>query len=380
MYFSKSTQDRAINHEFEKSVTLSVIMPFFNTNKEDLKMAIDSVSSQTYKDYELILVDDGSRDEVGKFCEELIKDFPFAKVVHISNSGPSTARNIGLSYAKGKYVYFMDSDDIIEPIAFEIVVAEMKKGYDLVSFNYVRENIYGHIIRKTAYPDQVLHFSNLDDKLNFLVSKFLNYEFGWEGWNRFYRKDIIDRYHISYVGSSRIGEDMCFCFCYLMHAQSYRIIDNVLYHYIKREETLSAKAKKINNFPVFESMFLYVDAFMKNTLPYKNIQKYLPTCILSIFFEMEVSSLRAEGCSDESIGSIAHKSLKMGTFKLINDFVKSKEVHQVLNTGMSLKLKYDMSLILHKGNDIKVLPRYVLYQAYFCVRKCYFLLKNVLFK
>lgn len=375
MSFSKSTQNRAKNNELEKSVTLSVIMPFYNTKREDLKMAVDSVLSQTYKDFELILVNDGSCDDVGNFCEELINDLSFVQVVHIPNSGPSTARNIGLSYAKGKYVYFMDSDDVVEPHAFELVVAEMDKGYDMVSFNYVRENAKGQVLRQSTCSTQIIHFDNLDDKFNFLLSKFLNYEFGWEGWNRFYRKDIIDRYHISYVVNSRIGEDMCFCLCYLIHAQSYRILDKVLYHYIKREETLSAKAKKVNNFPVFESMFLYVDAFVKNSLPSMEIKRYIPACIFIIFIAMEISSLRVEGYSDKEIGSIAHKFLKSESIQLIDDFIKSKEINRVLGRGMSLKLKYDMSLILYHESYVKVLPHYILYQAYFFSRKYYYLLK-----
>lgn len=380
MSFSKSTQDRSINQELEKSVTLSVIMPFFNTKTDDLKMAIDSVLSQTYKDFELILVNDGSSDDVGNFCERLINNLPFVKVVRIPNSGPSTARNVGLSYAKGKYVYFMDSDDIVEPNAFESVIAEMDKGYDMVSFNYVRENVNGHVLRQSAYSEQIVHFSNLDDKFNFLVSEFLNYELGWEGWNRFYRKDIIDRYHISYVINSRIGEDMCFCLCYLMHVQSYRILGNVLYHYIKRETTLSAKAKGHNNFPVFESMFLYVETFLKKSFPFVKIQDSILASIFVKFIGMEISSLRAERYSEKEIGSIAHRSLKNESIKLIDNFIKSKEVNYILGRGMSLKLKYDMSLILYHESCVKVLPHYILYQAYYFSRKYYCLLKKVVGK
>lgn len=113
---------------------LSIIIPIYNSENY-LDDCISSILNQTYKDYELILVDDGSKDSSGHLCDKYAKANPERiRVVHKTNGGASTARNVGLDVAQGHYIGFVDSDDIISPRMFEILMETISESdCDIVS-------------------------------------------------------------------------------------------------------------------------------------------------------------------------------------------------------------------------------------------------------
>ena len=92
---------------------ISVIIPVYNV-EDYIRQSIDSVLNQTYKNLEIILVDDGSKDNSGKICDEYKNVDERIKVIHKINSGVSSARNVGIDIATGKYIMFLDSDDFLE--------------------------------------------------------------------------------------------------------------------------------------------------------------------------------------------------------------------------------------------------------------------------
>ena len=100
---------------------LSIIIPIYNV-KNFLPETLENVLTQIFKDFELILVDDGSTDGSGEICDIFAKKDSRVKVIHKENGGVSTARNTGVEAAQGKYIGFVDSDDLIEPNMFEILV------------------------------------------------------------------------------------------------------------------------------------------------------------------------------------------------------------------------------------------------------------------
>ncbi|MBR6909457.1 MAG: glycosyltransferase family 2 protein, partial [Lachnospiraceae bacterium] len=100
---------------------INVIIPVYNIQKEYLKRCIDSVLAQTYKDIEIILVDDGSSDGSGDVCDEYASLNANVKAFHKENGGSSSARNIGIKEASGEYIGFVDSDDYIEPDMYEVL-------------------------------------------------------------------------------------------------------------------------------------------------------------------------------------------------------------------------------------------------------------------
>lgn len=119
----------------ENNGLISVIIPVYNVEKY-LRECIDSVLNQTYKCYEIILVDDGSTDSSGKICDEYAQAYDNVRVIHKENSGPSATRNAGFTYAQGEYVYFLDSDDYIVPIALKTLInTSVENNADIVFFD-----------------------------------------------------------------------------------------------------------------------------------------------------------------------------------------------------------------------------------------------------
>lgn len=105
---------------------ISVIIPVYNVENY-LRCCVDSVLAQTFQEYEILLVDDGSKDSSGKICDDYAQNNNKICVIHKSNQGPSHTRNVGIENAKGEYVYFLDSDDYIIPECLEILYANIVK-------------------------------------------------------------------------------------------------------------------------------------------------------------------------------------------------------------------------------------------------------------
>ena len=141
----------------DNQALISVIIPVYNVENY-LRECIESVLNQTFRDFEVILVDDGSTDSSGDICDEYVEKDERVTVIHQKNGGLSVARNTGLSEANGKYVYFLDSDDYISENALATLlnIAENDSSdivfFDAVSFtdtddftvhqNYIRKNKY----------------------------------------------------------------------------------------------------------------------------------------------------------------------------------------------------------------------------------------------
>ena len=106
---------------------VSIIVPVYNVENY-LKECIDSILMQTYKNIEVILINDGSSDSSGKLCDEYKEKDIRIKVVHKTNGGLSDARNLGLDICKGEYISFVDSDDYVSPIFVEIYMQAMQEG------------------------------------------------------------------------------------------------------------------------------------------------------------------------------------------------------------------------------------------------------------
>ena len=118
-------------------IAITVVIPVYNVEKHLVK-CIQSVLKQTFKDYEIILVDDGSTDESGKICDEYVQKYPFVSVIHQENKGLGGARNTGIKAAKGEYILFLDSDDYIDAELLEICYSKVKKyDCDMVLFDLI---------------------------------------------------------------------------------------------------------------------------------------------------------------------------------------------------------------------------------------------------
>lgn len=172
---------------------ISVIVPVYNVEKY-LHRCVDSILEQTFTDFELLLIDDGSKDKSGVICDDYVRKDKRVRVFHKANGGVSSARNVGLNKALGEYITFIDADDYFIENTFSAFLFD--KGYDLIQ---IPRND-GSFIK--TYSQDI----ECDNNADFLRFTYRNFYF--ECWGRFYKREII--------GDSRfderitIGEDLLF--------------------------------------------------------------------------------------------------------------------------------------------------------------------------
>lgn len=215
---------------------ISIIVPVYNTEKY-LPKCIESILSQTYTNYELILVDDGSSDRCPGICDEYADKDTRIKVIHKENGSVSSARNSGLSIAKGMFVMFMDSDDYYaqDHALQKLVQQQSEQDADLVCFSYSKEDANGHFsevkINKGYYEDSsfesamLLAFPGLNctpNKTEYLTVSVVN---------KVYKRKIINDNQLTFDETLRKAEDLIFNFSYLMVCKNIVNIDECLYVY-----------------------------------------------------------------------------------------------------------------------------------------------------
>lgn len=210
---------------------ISVIIPVYNA-QERLALSIESVLKQTYKEFELILVDDGSRDDSAKICDDYEKLDPRVVVIHQENKRVSAARNRGLAAARGDYITFVDADDTIEPEAFEKSMEIFKEqAVDLVIlgmyFDYYQEgklqkSQQRSIDRQICFDVKAIqpYFFDLANQ-NYLVSI----------WNKVIRAEIIKENKLFFEVDMSILEDFKFVLDVLEKSQSLCASPQAYYHY-----------------------------------------------------------------------------------------------------------------------------------------------------
>ena len=224
--------------------TVSVIVPVYNV-EEYLPRCIDSVLNQTYRDFELILVDDGSPDNCGTICDEYAAKDLRIRVIHKKNGGVAAARNSALDIAQGQYIAFCDSDDIWDTTLLQTAIQALATtNADIVHFNY-REVENGQIVKAKHFLPGVFELAGSENKRNYLVSILLSHQHGWELWDRLFRRDIIEKHHIRCCTTSgNFGEDLSFVCKYLLHAQRVCCIEDCLYTYCRQPDSITKQSQE----------------------------------------------------------------------------------------------------------------------------------------
>ena len=176
-----------MNERTEKSgPEISIIVPVYQVGKY-LNECIDSILAQTFTDFELILVDDGSPDGCPVLCDAAAEKDNRVRVLHKANGGVSTARNTGMRQTTGKYIYFMDADDIVSPYLFELAEKNLQNNIDCLCFDYLQSNDINITFDR---PKQF----NLEH-INHPLDELLKYKsiIHHNLWTKIFRKDIIKK-------------------------------------------------------------------------------------------------------------------------------------------------------------------------------------------
>lgn len=224
-------------------IKVSVIMPVYKV-EEYVGKAIESIQNQTLKDWEFFAVDDGTPDRSGEICDEYAKNDPRIKVIHKENGGAPSARNVAIDMAKGKYFYFLDSDDWAEPTMLEdMVCLAEENNSQLVVTGYYIDTYYNDTEKFTQ--EQVADDAVYNTAEDFRNAATLLFDRNllYTPWNKLYLADYVKTNKLYFPKT--LWDDFPFNLSVVKDIERVAVSSEKYYHFIrKRAESETAKYNK----------------------------------------------------------------------------------------------------------------------------------------
>lgn len=277
---------------------ISVIMPVYNSEKY-IKKSINSVLNQTFKDIELIIINDGSKDDSELIIKDIAKNDHRINYYEIANSGSAVARNVGLEHAKGEFIAFVDSDDYIDVDMFNILFNKTKElDVDIVSCSY--ERIFSDTIKKeVTFLNEGYYDKNmLQEKLypNIFSAKSLHDEMPKTMWTKIYRRKLIEENDIRFIPELKMSQDVIFTTKCLLYCNSFYYLPNEkLYKYMHNEASRTNTYLK-NAWKILKNNYVQLVNMSEQFSQYP-LKKQLPYALV----RNSMTAITNEGKSDENI-------------------------------------------------------------------------------
>lgn len=221
---------------------VSIIVPVWNTGKSIERM-IDSILKQSFRDFELILIDDGSTDNTPEVLKKIKASDDRVVVYSKINGGPSSARNLGVNNSSGKYIQFYDADDEVAPGALKAVVDEIEKNNSDIVVSGWRVDV------KT--PKEILvgraSISPRSETIKNDIKNYILRSLGSDGtlynlWNKLFRAEIIKSNNIRFREDISFGEDLIFALNYFRYVSNLQTISNITYYYQESSTGMFSKS------------------------------------------------------------------------------------------------------------------------------------------
>lgn len=252
----------------ENNIILSIIMPVFGVEKY-ITHCLESIIPQLTKETELIIIDDCTKDKSIKICNYKLKNINNVTMIsHTKNSGISSARNTGILHSKGRYCWFIDSDDYIHEDAIKTILEQLKTEQDVYFFNHLRRKDDGTEVYVNELLDQNYYIDNQREIRSFLCSILRN-EFGYEVWSKVFKRDIIINNDIQFPPKITYGEDICFILEFVINCKKIEVINLPIYYYILHKQSMMGRSKGTSklyemNGIVFEVLEKYHKKFLND--------------------------------------------------------------------------------------------------------------------
>lgn len=237
---------------------VSIIVPVYNA-QATLERCIDSVLKQTYTNFELLLVDDGSKDDSGKICDAYACRDERIMVIHKANSGVSDSRNQAMEAAHGQYLQFLDSDDWLTPESTGLMLRAAKENQcDMVIADFYR-----------VKNDRVAHKGDIkeaglltrEDFAMYMMENPADFYYGVL-WNKLYRRDIIEKHRLRMDSKISWCEDFMFNLEYMRHMESVYVLPVPVYYYVKTKGSLVSQGASISKtLEMKQQVFEYYNQF-----------------------------------------------------------------------------------------------------------------------
>lgn len=224
------------------NLLVTIVIPVYNAEKY-LEECLKSVICQSYKNLEIILINDGSSDTSGEICERFASSDDRVKVIHNDNHGVSYSRNLGISIANGKKILFIDSDDTIdENFVMKMVQPLKQKNFDIVISNVNDIYVARDKVKCRKLPRNLSGIFN-DDYCSLLQVPIVA-----SPWCKLYDVGILKINNIRFEEGISFGEDFLFNISYSEYVKNYSLLREPLYNYYHRETTSLMKIRSQKNF------------------------------------------------------------------------------------------------------------------------------------
>lgn len=249
---------------------VSIVIPIYNA-ESTLRRCVDSVLTQEYADFELILADDGSQDGSGALCDALAQADGRVRVLHKENTGVSDTRNQAMAMARGRYLQFLDADDWITPNATKLLVrAAEENRCDLVVSNFYR--VVGDRVSPKGDIDEDGPLTR-EEYAAHMMENPADFYYGVL-WNKLYRRDIIERRQLRMNPELSWCEDFLFNLEYIRHAKRFFALQVPVYYYVKTKGSLVSQGMTISKTVRMKlALFEYYDQFYRSVLDEAEYEK-----------------------------------------------------------------------------------------------------------
>lgn len=319
-----------------ENIKISVIIPVYNVEKY-IGQCLDSIVNQTYKNLEIIIVNDGSNDNSLEIINRYSQNDRRIKIINLENKGVSFARNIGIKNSEGNYISFVDSDDYLNLNTYE-KLAENLDGEDLIIFNYGRfENSTGEIIKEKYVSDDEMQ--ELPEEKRYLYSK-INHSC----WNKLYKTEYLKRNKFKFF--EILYEDVFFNLEVIYSTNNIKILNESFYNYrVNRKDSIMGNRNNNDLNYIQRQVSAYKTNFENiNKLIEKNKNNYSAGKLVYILSEREnwraklernlnfeeIDKYLREYFKKENTNELATKIL----LKKVNETLKSKNVIKI--SGLNL--------------------------------------------
>lgn len=314
----------------KSKVILSIIIPVYNV-EQYLSRCLNSVLSQLKSDMEVIIVDDGSKDNSGKICDQYkLKYGSVINVIHQENGGLSAARNTGIENAKGEYLYFLDSDDYISDKFIETVYIHLiKRKYDIIEFKSFWQKKDTKIYLKIS--DVVIERTNLE-----MIDGLLKNEVGCQIWLRIYRSKLFQNIRFP---ESRNYEDVATYYRLLMISNLNLVIDSQIHIYnLLNLNSITQKANLKNLSDMYTAINEMHDNLQKNFSESKMDTIYLEYYKRSIYIYILLKLYKGDLRDND-------------TYKQIRDYLSKNNHYDYIkykNYGLKRLFAYKLMKLFHQ--------------------------------
>lgn len=235
---------------------ISIIIPIYNASKY-LNQCLQSIINQSYKNFEVLLIDDGSTDNSKMICKKYLNKDKRFHYLYKHNEGVSSARNLGLEHAKGEYIIFVDSDDYCDTNMLNEIVKQMDKN-TLICFGYYQK------FKNKNISMSINNCNNKELTKNIYTYIIDSESIGGYLWNKVFSTEIIKRHNIRFKNNVHFLEDMLFVIEYIKFINQVKYINLPLYYYRMRINSVSSDLFSKKNLSMLDALKLLIQQFKPN--------------------------------------------------------------------------------------------------------------------